>query len=110
MTGPSSVDWKMRAELGQRKTSSKEPRDHANRGHGLVRAAHWASDETHYNQLIKVLARTGVSEESIRKEQAAKDCSLKDRYSPLFDAPVIEHYRQAIAYAVDKKIIQHRIN
>ena len=35
---------------------------------------------------------------------------MKDRYSPLFDAPVIEHYRQAIAYAVDKKMIQHSID
>jgi sulfonate transport system substrate-binding protein len=109
-TAEAPPDWKMRAELWASKEFVRQnPELTQVVATAYVRAAYWASRQENFDELIKISARTGVSDSSVRKEYAARDFSLKDRWSPLFDEPVIEHYHRAIAYALDKHIIQKPI-
>jgi len=71
----------------------------------FVKANAWASHDENREAMIELASRNGLPPAVVRREY--EKGSWRDRWSPLFDAPVIEHYQHAIAYAVDKHIIDH---
>lgn len=70
-----------------------------------VRQAAWAGREENRETMIRLATRNGTPESIVRREY--QNGSWRDRWSPLFDGPVIDHYEGAIAYAAEKHMIDH---
>ena len=69
-----------------------------------VKAAHWASQPENREELIK--AASSERPESVQRRTWDDDSfEWKDRWSPLFNDHVYEHYRKVISIAREKKII-----
>ena len=70
-----------------------------------VRAYHWASQDDNRAEVIRLFARNGTPEDIVAREYSEGGLSWKERWSPMFDEGLYEHYRSAIALAASKKII-----
>lgn len=107
-TAQAPPDWKMRAELW---VSS----DFARRNSELtqviatayVRAAHWAA--LNRDEMLRILATSGTPVDVLSRDYGEGD-TWRDRWSPLFDGPVLAHYDQAVAYAQQKRMIARAVD
>ena len=72
-----------------------------------VKAYHWASQEENRARVIQLSSRQGTPESVVQREYSEVGLSWKERWSPLFDSTLYEHYRGAIALALSKKVIPH---
>ncbi len=70
-----------------------------------VRANHWSSKEENRPAMVELAARLGTPKSVIERDYSTSDVTWKERWSPLFDETLFSHYRAAIAYAVEKRII-----
>jgi sulfonate transport system substrate-binding protein len=75
-----------------------------------VKAAHWASQEENRDTIIKLGTRNGTVESIVRRTYDDPTLSWHDRWSPLFAPALKTHYRDAIAYAREKKIIRRDVD
>lgn len=75
---------------------------------GVVRAAHWLSDENNREEAYAIWARTGVPLDVLRFE--FKNVSLKDAFSPLTDKFFASQYRDVIAFNREQKLIRSDVD
>lgn len=104
-TAQAPPDWKMRAEVwASRDFVQRYPELTQIIATAYVKAAHWASLPEHRGEMLKLLSNTGTPIEVLDKEYGEGQ-AWRDRWSPLFDEPVLLHYRNAIKYAREKQMI-----
>ncbi len=70
-----------------------------------VKANHWSSLEENRPAMVELAARLGTPKSVIERDYSTSDVTWKERWSPLFDETLFSHYRGAISYAVEKRII-----
>lgn len=105
-TAQAPPDWKMRAEVwASRDFVERRPDLTQIIATAYVRADHWASLPEHRSQMLDLLALAGMPVQVLDKEYGEGD-AWRDRWSPLFDSPVLVHYENAIDYARKKQMIQ----
>ena len=106
-TKRSGQEWKMRAELwGAAEFMEKYPALTQAVVSAHVRAAHWASQEKNFDEYLKLTARAGQPESFTRREYLEDSVSWKDRWSPLLDDTVVDHYRYTTNYSRESGIIR----
>jgi sulfonate transport system substrate-binding protein len=106
-TKTAPVDWKMRAELwGAKEFIDKYPELTQLVATAHVKAAYWSAQEQNHNELIRLYTRPGTPESVTRREYDDSGWSWQQRWSPLFDTYVLDHYRHAVTYAFEKKLIR----
>lgn len=102
-TAQAPADWKMRAELwASRDFVRDNPELTQIIATAYVKAAHWASENR--SEMLKILSNTGTPVDVLEREYGEGE-AWRNRWSPLFDAPVLLHYKNAIAYAREKQMI-----
>jgi sulfonate transport system substrate-binding protein len=74
-----------------------------------VRAQYWESQPQNRPALIKETMLTGKSEKAVEEEYDDDTLVWKDRFTPVTDATVLDHYRRTIAYAEDKHLVRASI-
>lgn len=100
-------DWKMRAELWAAKDFIDRYPDITQLvATAYVKAALWSSQSENKDALIKLYTRPGIAEDLTRREYDNGAVPWSERWSPLFDAAVFDHYRHVTDYAVAKKLIR----
>jgi sulfonate transport system substrate-binding protein len=100
-------DWKMRAELwGSKDFVARHPEITQIIVNAHLRAAQWTSSEENLPEYIRIAAVSGQSESSLRQEYDGDSVSWKERWSPLFDDKLIEHYQHVAKYSHDAKLIR----
>ncbi len=72
---------------------------------GYVAAARWASEDAHRAEAQELISRTGTPLSVVQRD-AENDISWRDRWSPLFDAYMKQHYDDAIRFAFQQKLIR----
>lgn len=70
-----------------------------------VKANYWSSKEENRAAMVELAARLGTPKSVIERDYSTSDVTWKERWSPLFEEALFSHYRGAIAYAVEKRII-----
>ena len=110
-TKDAPLDWKMRAELwGAAEFTGKYPELAQLVATAYVKAAYWASQEANREEVIKIGTRNGTPESVVRRGYDDSGVSWKDRWNPLFDDVVHAHYRQAVAFATQKKLVGKKLD
>jgi sulfonate transport system substrate-binding protein len=105
-TAEAPPDWKMRAELwALRSFAEKQPELTQIVANAYVRALHWASLEENRPAMLDILSRNGTPVRVLEKDYGTGEL-WRARWSPLFDKPLLDHYRYAIEYSKQKKIIR----
>jgi sulfonate transport system substrate-binding protein len=105
-TAEAPPDWKMRAELwAARSFVEKQPELTQIVASAYVRALHWASLDQNRTAMLENLSRNGTPISVLEKDYGTGEV-WRARWSPLFDAPLLDHYRYAIDYSKQKKIIR----
>lgn len=72
---------------------------------GYVSAARWASEDAHRDEAQRLLSRTGTPLSVVQRD-AENDLAWRDRWSPLFDDYMKQHYADAIRFAYEQKLIR----
>lgn len=75
-----------------------------------VRAAYWQAQEENRDAVYRVLSRPGTPERVHRKDQDGETISWRDRWSPLYDDFLYEHFRSAVGVMLERKLIQKTID
>ena len=99
-------DRKMRAELWARKDftqSNPELTDLVVTA--WLRAQYWASLEVNREAVIRDGMRGGVSESVVRRSYDDPSLTWKERWSPLYDDLVYQHYARVVQFARTEKLI-----
>jgi sulfonate transport system substrate-binding protein len=110
-TKTAPLDWRMRTELFAAKTFIDQYPDLTQTVvTAYVKAAYWASQPGSRETMIKVASKAERSEAVIRRSYDDDTFSWKDKWSPLFNDFVYDHYRNTVALAVDKKLIPRPID
>ncbi|WP_164931973.1 ABC transporter substrate-binding protein [Janthinobacterium sp. 17J80-10] len=110
-TKEAPLDWKTRTELwGSKAFIDKYPDLTQLVVTAYIKAAHWASQEANQDAVFALATANGTPESVVRRSYADRKYPWKERYTPLFNEVVYEHYRNTIAFAYDQKIIQRKID
>jgi sulfonate transport system substrate-binding protein len=105
------LHFKMRAELwGARAFTEKYPETTQLVATAYVKAAHWAAQEENRDEIIRIGTRTGTPENVVRKNYDDPTLGWKERWTPLFDQVVYDHYREVTAFARAHKQIRRDVN
>jgi len=106
-TKNSGQDWKMRAELwGDKAFIDSNPELTQIVANAFVKAAHWSSQPANFEAYLQIAVRSGQPENALRQEYTDDSVSWKERWSPLPAAFVVDHYRHAIAYSREARLIR----
>jgi sulfonate transport system substrate-binding protein len=106
-----SADWKMHAELwGTTDFVKKYPDITQLVATAFVRAAFWSSKPENIPAYIEYSGRIGTSAEDVRNEIEGNRISWKDRWSPLFDSELRNHYAGVNAYAAGAHLVARPID
>jgi sulfonate transport system substrate-binding protein len=101
-------DWKMRAELwAARGFVEAHPDITQLVATAYVKAQYWAAQDQNFEAYLKIASLSGQTENVTRREYTPDDVSWRQRWSPLFDDTVTDHYRYAIRYSRDVKLIRN---
>jgi hypothetical protein len=104
-------DWKMRAELwGDKAFIEKYPEITQIVANAYVKAAHWSSQPANFEAFLQIAVRSGQAENALRQEYADDSVSWKERWSPLPADFVLDHYRNAIAYSREARLIRAELD
>jgi sulfonate transport system substrate-binding protein len=107
-TAEAPPDWKMRAEVwALRDFATRNPELTQIVATAYVRAAYWAA--LHRDEMLQILSNAGTPLQVLSKDYGEGD-AWRDRWSPLFDAPLLAHYEHAIGYARDKQMIPRTVD
>lgn len=100
-------DWKMRAEVwGSKAFIDQYPLVTQIVATAYVKAAYWSSQDANFDAYLQIAHVNGQPENVFRREYANDSVSWKQRWSPLFDEFVSDHYRYASAYSRQVKLIR----
>ena len=101
------TDWKWRAELFvRREFAEKYPEITQIVANAYVRAGHWSAQEENRDTVIDLGTRIGTPRNVVERDFTDESVDWKDRWSPLFDAYAIDHYRDAIAFTREQNLIR----
>jgi sulfonate transport system substrate-binding protein len=104
-------DWRMRAELwGASAFLDTRPELSQLVATAYVKAAHWSAQEENRDELVRINARSGTPESVIVREYDDDQVPWRERWSPQFAGYVEEHYRNAVDYAVENRLIRRRVD
>lgn len=102
--------FKMRAELwGARSFTDAQPELTQLVATAYVKAANWAADERNRDKVVQIGTRNGTPEKVVRLGYADPTVSWADRWSPLYDDVVIDHYRDVVGFAWSRKLIRREL-
>lgn len=73
---------------------------------GYISAARWSSEEAHRDEAQRLISRSGTPLSVVQRD-SENDLNWRDRWSPLFDDYMKQHYEEAIRFAADQKLIRH---
>lgn len=105
-TREAPLDWKTRTDFWAAKSFiDKYPELTQLVVTAYVRAAHWASQEGNRDVLVRNATLTGTPESVVRRTYSTHQYAWKDRWSPLFNDVVVEHFRKTVQFALDQKLI-----
>lgn len=76
----------------------------------FTEAAHWASLDRNREAVIRISTRNGTPESVVRRTFDDPSLPWKDRWSPLVDDTVREHFRDVTASALKQKLIRSAVN
>lgn len=103
-------DWKMRAELwGAKEFIDRYPELTQLVATAYVKAAYWSAQAENEDAMVAIATRNGQPESVVRREYDDPATPWKQRFSPLFADYVLDHYRHAVDYALDKKLIRRKL-
>jgi sulfonate transport system substrate-binding protein len=106
-TKQAGQDWKMRAELwGAKDFVERHPDITQIIVNAHLRASQWTAAEENQPEYIRISTASGQSESSIRQEYDGDSVSWRERWSPLFDDKLIEHYQHVAQYSYEAKLIR----
>jgi sulfonate transport system substrate-binding protein len=106
-----NADWKMHAELWAASDFVKRYPDITQIvATAFVRASYWSSQPENVEAYIAYAGRLGASANDTRQEITGNKISWKDRWSPLFNAELRQHYAGVNAYAAGAGLIAHPID
>ena len=104
-------DWKMRAELfGRGAFIDANPELTQIVVDAYVRAAAWSSKDENRAKVVHDAARGFLPEAIIRKDYQEDGVAWRDRFSPLFDPPVIQHYRSVADYTSARGLVRTKVD
>lgn len=110
-TKDAPLDWKTRTEFwGSKNFLTRYPDLTQLVVTAYVKAAHWASQDENQEVLIKLSMLNGTPESVVRRSYQERKYPWKDRWSPLFNEVVYEHYRKTLSFAVEQKLIPRKPN
>jgi sulfonate transport system substrate-binding protein len=100
-------DRKMRAELwGRKDFTQHNPAITELVTTAWLRAQHWAAQESNREAIIKDGTRNGTPESVVRRTYDDPSLAWKDRWTPLYDDVVYNHYHRVVNFAKEKKLIR----
>lgn len=76
----------------------------------FVKANHWAAQDAHKETYIKEYASLVQPESVVKRDYDDDSVSWRDRWSPLYDQALIEHYKRATSYARSSGLIRNEID
>jgi sulfonate transport system substrate-binding protein len=100
-------DWKMRMELwGRKDFIERHPEITQVIVNAHLRAAQWSAAEENRPEYIRIATASGQSESTLRQEYADDTVSWRERWSPVFDDSLLEHYQHVAKYSYEAKLIR----
>jgi sulfonate transport system substrate-binding protein len=101
------IDKKIRAELWGTKAFIDDHPDLTQLvATAYVRAQYWESQESNRQAFIQEGTRNGTPEKAVLQAYDDDSLAWKDFFTPIFDAPLVEHYRRTAAFALDSHLIR----
>lgn len=102
--------FKMRAELwGARRFTTAQPELTQVVATAYVKAAAWAADERNRETVIQIGTRNGTPEKVVRLSYADPTIPWADRWTPLYDDVVLDHYRDVVSFAWSRKLVPREV-
>ena len=99
-------DRKMRAELWATKEFTKgNPELTDLVVTAWLRAQYWASLDANREAVIHDGTRSGVPDSVVRRSYDDPTLNWKERWSPLYDTVVYQHYNRVVQFAREQKLI-----
>jgi sulfonate transport system substrate-binding protein len=74
-----------------------------------VGAARWSAEDGHREESQRLISRSGTPLSVVQRD-SDNDIDWRDRWSPLFDGYMRQHYADAIRFAYDQKLIRKAIS
>lgn len=105
------LHFKYRAEIwGKRDFIDRYPELTQLVATAFVKASYWASQDSNRETVIKIATRNKTPEIVIRRNYEDSTLSWKDRWNPLVDETVREHFRDVVASAREERLIARPLN
>jgi sulfonate transport system substrate-binding protein len=73
-----------------------------------IRAAHWVSQDEHFDEVVKIYSRPGSPEHVIRRDFAGQPVAWRERWSPVFDAELHDYFDESIKISFERKLIRRQ--
>ncbi len=110
-TKEAPADWKMRAELFARAAFVEaNPALTQLVVDAYVRAAAWSSRPENEARVVSDASHGSLPEAIIRKDYAEDGVAWRDRFSPLFDPAVVQHYRSVADYTFARGLVRSKVD
>jgi len=101
------TDWTWRAELFARSQFAETyPEITQLVANAYVKAAYWSAQEENRAAVLQLNTRSGVPLSAVERDYAGDPIAWKDRWSPLYDDYMVDHYREAIAFTHSQNLIR----
>ena len=75
-----------------------------------IKVNYWTAQDKNKEQYIKEYAAQVQPESVIRRDYEEDSVAWKDRWSPLYDQALTEHYRRSVSYARKSGLIQNDVD
>lgn len=106
-----SPEWKMRAELWARKDFiDKYPDLTQLIATAHVRSLYWSSQDKNRNEYYQLSSAGGTPLSVVKREFDGDTTNWKDRFSPLYDSFLQQHYQEEVVYAQQSKVIRNPLD
>lgn len=100
-------DRKMRAELwGKSDFTQQNPELTELVVTAWLKAQYWSAQESNRETVIKDGTRNGTPESVVRRIYDDPSLTWKDRFNPLYDQVVYDHYRRVLGFAREQNLIR----
>lgn len=110
-TKEAPADWKMRAELfGRGDFVDAHPDLTAIVAEAYLRAAYWSSLPENRQRVNEISARAETPLDVVEADQNDPRVAWKDRFSPLFDDFMVDHYRNVADYTYRQGLVRNKVD
>ncbi len=75
---------------------------------GLVKAAHWASQDANRDEVLRIWSNSGVPASIIQQEFTGRP--LRNEFHPLIDPFFVDQFRDGIAFCLEHRVIRKSID